>query len=181
MAKDPLVQQYVMLWKAAALLPECEMEKELKKAIQLTQKNYAQNRLTKRMSWTEINIVQHICHCHYRNNPNKGIAETRELLSMLTNYNFPEEQCRFYIPVLMNNLSYYYYTNNTFSELDKMKEHAFKWLLSLIRTRTGLRLVTLNGTNRYYATDDAIYSAYGVNVTLEEIQGVTACDFEPGK
>jgi hypothetical protein len=67
------------------------------------------------------------------------------------------------------------------NELDKMKEHAFKWLLSLLRTRTGLRLVTLNGTNRYYATDDAIYSAYGVNVTLEEIQGVTACDFEPGK
>jgi hypothetical protein len=67
------------------------------------------------------------------------------------------------------------------NELDKMKEHAFKWLLSLLRTRTGLRLVTLNGTNRYYATDDAIYSAYGVNVTLEEIQGVTACDFEPEK
>ena len=67
------------------------------------------------------------------------------------------------------------------NELDKMKEHAFKWLLSLLRTRTGLRLVTLNGTNRYYATDDAIYSAYGVNVTLEEIQGVTACDFDPGK
>ena len=65
------------------------------------------------------------------------------------------------------------------NELDKMKEHAFKWLLSLLRTRTGLRLVTLNGTNRYYATDDVIYSAYGVNVTLEEIQGVTACDFAP--
>ena len=61
-------------------------------------------------------------------------------------------------------------------ELDKMKEHAFRWLLSLFRSRT-LRLVTLNGTNRYYATDDAIYSAYGVNVTLEEIQGLTACDF----
>ena len=61
-------------------------------------------------------------------------------------------------------------------ELDKMKEHAFRWLLSLFRSRT-LRLVTLNGTNRYYATDDLIYSAYGVNVTLEEIQGVTACDF----
>ena len=67
------------------------------------------------------------------------------------------------------------------NELDKMKEYAFKWLLSLISTRTGLRLVAINGTNRYYATDDAIYSAYGVNVTLEEIQGVTACDFEPGK
>lgn len=63
-------------------------------------------------------------------------------------------------------------------ELDKMKEHAFKWLLSLLRTRTGLRLVTLNGTNRYYADQDAICSAYSVNVTLEEIHGVTACDFE---
>ena len=67
------------------------------------------------------------------------------------------------------------------NELDVLKMHAFKWLLYIMRTRTGLRLVTLNGTNRYYATDDAIYSAYGVNVTLEEIQGVTACDFEPGK
>lgn len=65
-------------------------------------------------------------------------------------------------------------------ELDVMKHKAFKWLLSLFRSHT-LRLVTLNGTNRYYATDDAIYSAYGVNVTLEEIQGVTACDFEPEK
>lgn len=63
------------------------------------------------------------------------------------------------------------------NELDVMKEQAFKWLLSLYRTRTGLRVVSLNGTDRYYATDDAIYSAYGVNVTLEEIQGVTACDF----
>ena len=67
------------------------------------------------------------------------------------------------------------------NELDVLKMHAFKWLLYIMRTRTGLRLVTLNGTNRYYATDDVIYSAYGVNVTLEEIQGVTACDFEPGK
>ena len=66
------------------------------------------------------------------------------------------------------------------NEMDIMKMHAFKWLLSLFRSNT-LRLVTLNGTNRYYATDDAIYSAYGVNVTLEEIQGVTACDFEPEK
>jgi hypothetical protein len=67
------------------------------------------------------------------------------------------------------------------NEIDAMKMQAFKWLLSLVQWHTGLRLVTLNGTNRYYATDDAIYSAYGVNVTLEEIQGVTACDFEPGK
>jgi len=61
-------------------------------------------------------------------------------------------------------------------ELDIMKRHAFKWLLSLFRSHD-LRLITLNGTNRYYATDDAIYSAYGVNITLEEIEGVSSCDF----
>ena len=61
-------------------------------------------------------------------------------------------------------------------EIDKMKERAFTWLLSLLRTRTGLRLVTLNGTNRYYATDDAIYSAYGVNVTIDEAQGFSPCN-----
>lgn len=61
-------------------------------------------------------------------------------------------------------------------ELDKMKEKAFKWLLSLYKSRE-LRLISLNGTNRYYATDDAIYSAYGVNVTLEEVSGVSKCDY----
>lgn len=61
-------------------------------------------------------------------------------------------------------------------ELDKMKERAFSWLLSLFRSHE-LRLVSLNSTNRYYATDDVIYSAYGVNVTLEELQGVSRCDF----
>ena len=66
------------------------------------------------------------------------------------------------------------------NELDKLKLKAFQWLLALMRSRE-LRLVSLNNTNRYYATDDAIYSAYGVNVTLEEIQGVTACDFAPEK
>ena len=61
-------------------------------------------------------------------------------------------------------------------ELDKMKEHAFKWLLSLFKSRD-LRLVSVNSTNRYYATDDAINSAYGVNVTIEEIVGVSKCDY----
>ena len=62
------------------------------------------------------------------------------------------------------------------NELDKLKLKAFQWLLALMRSRE-LRLVSLNNTNRYYATDDAIYSAYGVNITLEEIQGVTLCDY----
>jgi hypothetical protein len=60
-------------------------------------------------------------------------------------------------------------------EIDKMKERAFTWLLALMRSRS-LRLVSLNGTNRYYATDDAIYSAYGVNITIDEAQGFSPCD-----
>lgn len=60
-------------------------------------------------------------------------------------------------------------------ELDKMKLHAFTWLLKLSRSRD-LRLITMNGTSRYYATEDMILSAYGVNVTVEDVQGVSKCD-----
>lgn len=62
------------------------------------------------------------------------------------------------------------------NELDGMKRFAFQWLLALYRSRD-LRLVTINSTNRYYATDDAIYSAYGVQVTIEETEGVSKCDY----
>ena len=61
------------------------------------------------------------------------------------------------------------------NEIDALKKYAFAWLFVLMRSHD-LRLVTNNGTNRYYATDDAIYSAYGVNVTIEETQGFTKCD-----
>lgn len=62
------------------------------------------------------------------------------------------------------------------NELDGMKLLAFQWLLALYRSRE-LRLVSINGTNRYYATDDAIYSAYGVQVTIDEAQGVSKCNY----
>ena len=62
-------------------------------------------------------------------------------------------------------------------ELDAMKEKAFEWLLSLFRSRD-LKLVSLNGTQRYYATEDVIYSAYGVNITIEERQGVSICNLK---
>ena len=61
------------------------------------------------------------------------------------------------------------------NELDVMKRHAFVWLQALMRSRD-LRLVANNGTQRYYATDDAIISAYGVNVTIDEIKGFSPCD-----
>ena len=59
-------------------------------------------------------------------------------------------------------------------ELDGMKRKAFAWLQALMRSRD-LRLVANNGTQRYYATDDAIISAYGVNVTIDEVKGVSPC------
>ena len=62
------------------------------------------------------------------------------------------------------------------NDLDAMKLKAFAWLLSLMRSHD-LRLVSLNNTNRYYATDDAIYAAYGVNITIDEIAGVSSCNF----
>lgn len=58
-------------------------------------------------------------------------------------------------------------------ELDKMKRAAFKWLSTLYRN-TDIRLVSVNGTSRYYAIC-GIYSAYGVNVTIEEADGVSSC------
>lgn len=59
-------------------------------------------------------------------------------------------------------------------ELDEMKLYAFRWLLSLMRGGD-FKLAAINGTSRYYATDDVIFSAYGVNVTIEEQQGVSQC------
>lgn len=55
--------------------------------------------------------------------------------------------------------------------LDKMKKHAFRWLLAL-RQSEDLRLVSLGNTQRYYATQDAIVTAFSVLVTIEEIEGV---------
>lgn len=64
------------------------------------------------------------------------------------------------------------------NELDALKRKAFAWLVALHRSHD-LRVVSINGTSRYYATDDVIYSAFGVNVTLDEVQGVSSCDIEP--
>lgn len=60
-------------------------------------------------------------------------------------------------------------------ELDGMKKKAFQWLVALYRSRA-LRLASINETHRYYATDDAIFSAFGVQVTLDEIEGISPCD-----
>lgn len=61
------------------------------------------------------------------------------------------------------------------NEIDGLKQKAFLWLVSL-KNNHDLRLISENGTERYYATDDAIFSAFAVNVTIEEISGVSKCD-----
>ena len=60
---------------------------------------------------------------------------------------------------------------NERKHLDAMKKAAFGWLLSLRRSEC-LRLVSTGATARYYATDDAIVTAFGVTVTIEELEGV---------
>lgn len=68
---------------------------------------------------------------------------------------------------------------NEQEHLDKMKKAAFRWLLSLRRSDT-LRLTQTGGTVRWYATNDVIATAYGVTVTLEELEGVCYGGLETG-
>lgn len=69
--------------------------------------------------------------------------------------------------------------DNEREHLDAMKKAAFRWLLSLRRSDT-LRLMSTGGTARFYATEDAIVTAFGVTVTLEELEGVCYGGLEAG-
>ena len=60
---------------------------------------------------------------------------------------------------------------NEREHLDAMKRKAFRWLLALRRS-DALRLTETGTTARYYATEDAIVTAYGVTVTIEDTEGV---------
>lgn len=60
---------------------------------------------------------------------------------------------------------------NEAEHLDAMKKHAFRWLLALRRS-DALRLIETGSTARYYASEDAILTAFGVTVTIEEVEGV---------
>ena len=58
--------------------------------------------------------------------------------------------------------------------ITRCKRRAFKWISSLA-TNTEIRLVSLNGTQRDYFQKDAVLTGYWVNVTLEELEGVSNC------
>lgn len=64
------------------------------------------------------------------------------------------------------------------TKMQALKEAGFAWLVTLYRSHE-LRLIAINGTHRYYASDDSIVGAYGISVTLEEVQGFAKCKIEP--
>lgn len=60
--------------------------------------------------------------------------------------------------------------------IDRMKIKAYRWLQSL-RTSNELNVIAINSTQRLYDTTTDILTGYAVNITIEEMSGVSACDF----
>lgn len=60
--------------------------------------------------------------------------------------------------------------------IDQMKIKAYRWLQSL-RTSNDLNVIAINSTQRLYDTTTDILTGYAVNITIEEMSGVGACDF----
>ncbi len=60
--------------------------------------------------------------------------------------------------------------------IDRMKIKAYRWLQSL-RTSNELNVITINSTQRLYDATTDILTGYAVNITIEEVSGVGACDF----
>ena len=80
---------------------------------------------------------------------------------------------RLTVQVLFTNLSDLDFDglDNERERLDEMKRAAYRWVLSLRRS-DALRLVSVGDTHRYYASEDAIITAFAIQVTVDEIQGV---------
>ena len=60
--------------------------------------------------------------------------------------------------------------------IDRMKIKAYKWLQSL-RLSNDLNIVSINKTQRLYDSTTDILTGYAVDITIEEMSGVGACDF----
>lgn len=60
--------------------------------------------------------------------------------------------------------------------IDLCKRYAQRWLQSLCGGGVqSLRLVSVNGTERVYQQQADLLTAYGINVTIEEVEGTTPC------
>lgn len=59
--------------------------------------------------------------------------------------------------------------------IERCKFRAFAWLQAL-RSNDKINLISVNNSTRDYIEYDAIITGYGVNITIEEAQGIGACD-----
>ena len=59
--------------------------------------------------------------------------------------------------------------------IDQCKKRAFRWAASLCPAKE-LRLVSLNGSMRAYLQKDAYLTGYMLNVTIEELDGISRCN-----
>ncbi len=59
--------------------------------------------------------------------------------------------------------------------IDACKKRAFRWAASLSPAKD-LRLVSINGSIRAYLRHDSYLTGYMLNVTLEEVDGISRCN-----
>jgi len=59
--------------------------------------------------------------------------------------------------------------------IDGCKKSAFKWLTAL-RTDKNFTTFNVNNAERVYDQFDVIVTGYGVDITIEEADGIGACD-----
>ena len=117
---NKLGKQFILFIKAAFLTSPTEMYDKLVEAIKITQPSYENGKLTKRLSWTEFNIVQYIYRCKYKNNPKEGIVLTAGMITRLLSYKYSIEQYQFSVPILYNSLAQYLYNEKMYTALDSL-------------------------------------------------------------
>ena len=119
-SKDKLGMQFILFIRAAFISPKNEMYQGLVDALKLTQPEFENNIISKRLSWNEFNIIQYICRCKYTENSTDGIRQTYSLIKYLKKCGFSIEQYQYYLPMLYNSLSYYLYTQEKYDALDAL-------------------------------------------------------------
>lgn len=63
--------------------------------------------------------------------------------------------------------------------LTTCKRYAFRWLNSVQNDETDFNISSVNSSERVYDVTGDLLTAYALNVTIDEVSGVTACDVEP--
>ncbi|MBQ1458669.1 MAG: helix-turn-helix transcriptional regulator [Butyrivibrio sp.] len=119
-SKDKLGKQFICFIEAAFLTPENDKYDRLIDAIKLTQPSFENNKMSKRLGWTEFNLVQYIIRSKYKRNPEEGIFLTAEMITKMLSFNYSIEQYQFSLPILYNSLSQYLYNMHKYNALDSL-------------------------------------------------------------